>query len=64
MTLLEPHFTQVGQPHGRGTDDRLGDWVADGTPRELRDALITLIGKEQVHGRAIDLVRYASDASP
>ncbi len=64
MTLLEPHITQVGQPDGPGSDDRLDDRVAPGTPRELRDALAALIGEEQVHGRAIDLVRYASDASP
>ena len=64
MTLLEPHITQVGQPEGSGTDDRLTDAVAAGTPRELRDALAGLIGEEEVHGRAIDLVRYASDASP
>ena len=64
MTLLEPHITHVGQPEGSGTDDRLTDAVAAGTPRELRDALAGLIGEEEVHGRAIDLVRYASDASP
>ena len=64
MTLLEPHITQVGQPDGPATDDRLDDWVAAGTPSDLRDALTALIGEEQVHGRAIDLVRYATDASP
>ena len=64
MTLLEPHITQVGHPDGSGTDDRVDDWVAAGTPRELSDALVALIGEEQVHSRAIDLVRYATDASP
>jgi hypothetical protein len=64
LTLLEPRVTQIGEPDGPGTDDRLDDGVAAGTPRELRDALANLIGEEQVHGRAIDLVRYASDASP
>jgi D-lactate dehydrogenase len=38
--------------------------VASGTPRELREALAALIGADQVLSRAIDLVRYASDASP
>jgi hypothetical protein len=64
MTLLEPHITQVGQPEGSGTDDRLADWVAAGTPSERRDALTALVGEEQVNARASDLVRYATDASP
>jgi D-lactate dehydrogenase len=64
LTLLEPHVTRVGQPDGSGTEDRLDDRLAAGTPREPRDAPAALIGEEQVHGRAIDLVRYASDASP
>jgi D-lactate dehydrogenase len=35
-----------------------------GTPDALRTALEALIGKEKVLHRALDLVRYASDASP
>ena len=35
-----------------------------GTPAELRADLIALLGKDKVLHRAIDLVRYASDASP
>jgi D-lactate dehydrogenase len=54
VTLLEPHITQVGQPEGSETDDRLSDAVAAGTPRELHDALAGLIGEEEVHGRAIE----------
>ena len=36
----------------------------NGTPADLRADLIALLGKEKVLHRAIDLVRYASDASP
>ncbi len=44
--------------------DRAPDWVADGTPEPLRGELIAELGAEQVLSRALDLVRYASDASP
>lgn len=44
--------------------DRAPDWVAHGTPEPLRSRLIAALGAEQVLGRALDLVRYASDASP
>jgi len=44
--------------------DRAPDWVADGTPEPLRSQLMAALGAEQVLSRALDLVRYASDASP
>ncbi len=44
--------------------DRAPDWVADGTPEPLRTDLARLLGESAVLGRATDLVRYASDASP
>jgi D-lactate dehydrogenase len=44
--------------------DRAPDWVADGTPEPLRSELVAALGAEQVLSRALDLVRYASDASP
>ncbi|MBV8952531.1 MAG: FAD-binding oxidoreductase [Solirubrobacterales bacterium] len=39
-------------------------WVAGGTPPGLRRALADAVGADQVLDRAIDLVKYASDASP
>ena len=30
----------------------------------MRDDLVALLGEQQVHSRLIDLVRYATDASP
>ena len=44
--------------------DRALDWVAGGTPEPLRSDLARLLGEDAVLGRATDLVRYASDASP
>ncbi|MFL5845996.1 MAG: FAD-binding and (Fe-S)-binding domain-containing protein [Solirubrobacteraceae bacterium] len=38
--------------------------LAAGTPAPLRDELVALLGEDRVLARAIDLVRYASDASP
>src|SRR6202035_3501568 len=45
-------------------EDRFPEELVSGTPREVREALSKLIGDDQVLHRAIDLVRYASDASP
>ncbi len=44
--------------------DRAPDWVAAGTPQPLRSELESLLGADRVLPRALDLVRYASDASP
>ncbi|MCW2967371.1 MAG: FAD-binding oxidoreductase, partial [Solirubrobacteraceae bacterium] len=45
-------------------EDRLPDALAAGTPEPLRSKLIELLGADRVLHRALDLVRYASDASP
>ena len=44
--------------------DRAADWVAAGTPEPLRSQLVGTLGPDKVLTRALDLVRYASDASP
>jgi D-lactate dehydrogenase len=46
-----------------GALDRAPDWVAGGTPEPLRSRLVAALGSEQVLTRAIELVKYASDAS-
>jgi D-lactate dehydrogenase len=46
-----------------GAIDRAPDWVATGTPEPLRSRLVAAFGSEQVLTRAIELVKYASDAS-
>ena len=45
-------------------DDRAPDWVALGTPEPLRSELCAVLGAGRVLTRALDLVMYASDASP
>jgi D-lactate dehydrogenase len=62
--LLAPHTRRIGRPHGLPSTDRAPDSLAAGTPSPLREQLVGLLGAERVLSRAIDLVRYASDASP
>jgi len=45
-------------------NDRAADWVATGTPEPLRSSVREALGRERVLTRALDLVAYASDASP
>jgi D-lactate dehydrogenase len=56
-TLAPPEIDQA-------PDDRAPDWVANGTPEPLRSGLSEVLGPDFVLTRAIDLIRYASDASP
>ena len=51
-------------PPADAAEDRAPDELATGTPRELRRDLEGLLGADRVLHRALDLVRYASDASP
>ncbi len=44
--------------------DRIPDAMAGGTPQPLRGELEALLGPDRVLSRVLDLVRYASDASP
>ncbi len=52
----------VPEPPGPAPD-RAPDWVASGTPEPLRSRLVAALGTDQVLTRALDLIRYASDAS-
>lgn len=66
MRLLEPdplRTAPVATLSGPAPD-RAPDWVAAGTPAALAAELRAAIGEEAVATRALDLVRYASDASP
>ncbi|MGI9019108.1 MAG: FAD-binding and (Fe-S)-binding domain-containing protein [Solirubrobacterales bacterium] len=55
---------RIGRPDGEPAADRAPEWVASGTPEPLRSLLVRRLGAERVLTRALDLVRYASDASP
>src|SRR3954449_9311698 len=54
----------LAPPAVEPADDRVGDEFAAGTPEPLREQLIALLGEDRVLHRALDLIRYASDASP
>ncbi len=62
--LLAPDTSRIGRPPGPSHADAAPDSLASGTPEPLRSELIALLGAERVLARAIDLVAYASDASP
>jgi len=62
--LLAPDTRRIGRPPGPAFPDRAPDSLAEGTPPALREGLTALLGSERVLHRAIDLIAYASDASP
>lgn len=64
MSLFSPDTTRIGRPPGPLSPDRAPDELAGGTPEPLRSDLIGLLGPDRVLVRAIDLIAYASDASP
>jgi len=64
MALLEPRVQRIAPEATTPSADRAPDWVASGTPEPLRSDLVELLGADRVKDRALDLIRYASDASP
>jgi D-lactate dehydrogenase len=64
MELLSPDIERIASVGSAPASDRAPDWVAGGTPRPLRDELAAAVGADRVLARALDLVRYATDASP
>ncbi len=64
LPLLAPDTSRIGRPPVSPAPDRAPDSLATGTREPLRSDLIALLGQERVLGRAIDLIAYASDASP
>ena len=56
--------TRIGRPSGPAMADAVPGELLDGTPARLKADLVALLGEDRVLHRLIDLVRYASDASP
>src|ERR1700744_1000453 len=54
----------IGRPPVPAESDAVPADLIHGTPIKLRTDLQHLVGRTQVLHRVIDLVRYASDASP
>src|SRR6202034_532703 len=64
LTLLQPDTERITPTEHKPTHDRAPEDLALGTPLWLRDDLVEFLSQEQVHSRVIDLVKYATDASP
>src|ERR1700733_5126848 len=62
--LLSGNPARMGRFDGPRTCDAVSASLVDGTPDDLKADLVTLLGREMVLHRAINLVRYPSDASP
>ncbi|MBV7302774.1 FAD-binding and (Fe-S)-binding domain-containing protein [Corynebacterium sp. TAE3-ERU2] len=65
--LFQKKSASIGvppQPEGAEYPDHFPEELAEGSPRQLREDLEALLGTRNVHARALDLVRYATDASP
>jgi D-lactate dehydrogenase len=64
MDLLAPDVQRIAPEGTEPSKDRAPDELASGTPEPLRSELTGLLGENRVLTRVIDLIRYASDASP
>ncbi len=64
MPLLEPRVERIAPPAASASSDRADDRYATGTPEPLASELRRIVGPDGLLGRASDLIRYASDASP
>ncbi len=64
MALLERNVSSLAPPATEPATDRAPDEIAAGVAQPLRGELEELLGADRVLGRASDIVRYASDASP
>jgi D-lactate dehydrogenase len=62
--LFAPNVQAIIPATAAPQRDRAPDGLAAGTPRKLRDELVALLGADRVLARPIDLIRYATDASP
>lgn len=62
--LFSANPARIGRFDGAKATDAVPDALVRGTTSALKADLIVLLGKDRVLHRSIDLVRYASDASP
>jgi D-lactate dehydrogenase len=64
LTLLQPDALRITPHEHVPTHDCAPEELALGSPEWLREDLMVILGEDQVHSRVIDLIRYATDASP
>jgi D-lactate dehydrogenase len=62
--LFAVDASRIGRPEGPPMPDNVPEALVHGTPKPLRETLEQLLGPGRVLHRLVDLVRYASDASP
>jgi D-lactate dehydrogenase len=62
--LFAADSSRIGRPEGPAMSDNVPEALIHGTPKPLRESLERLLGPDKVLHRLVDLVRYASDASP
>jgi D-lactate dehydrogenase len=62
--LLSADPTLLGRPDVPPSADAVDEALIGGTPEQLKNDLIEILGEDIVRHRVSDLVRYASDASP
>jgi len=64
LNFLQPDAEHIAPVEHKPTHDHAPEELALGTPVWLRDDLVEMLREDQVHSRAIDLVKYATGASP
>ena len=64
MALLEPKVERIAPRSPAPSTDRADAAVAAGVAEPLASELREIVGEKGLLGRASDLIRYASDASP
>ena len=64
LPLGSPDVSAISPTRVTPQPDRAPDSLAAGTPEWLRSDLFALLGADRVLCRPIDLIRYATDASP
>jgi D-lactate dehydrogenase len=64
LTLFSPNIRAIMSSARTPQRDRAPDVLAAGTPPSLRNDLLSLLGADCVLTRPIDLIRFATDASP
>jgi D-lactate dehydrogenase len=64
LSLGSPDVSAISPTRITPQPDRAPDSLAAGTPEWLRSDLVALLGADRVLCRPIDLIRYATDASP
>ena len=64
LALGSPNLLAIAPLAVTPQPDRAPDSLARGTPEAIRRDLVALLGADRVLSRPIDLIRYATDASP